>query len=67
MNGAIFCLLSPSLLLPGPPRNHKTLDLVLQGQKYSASSVQEWTDAICSQTVGALRGISGSFKYTGAL
>lgn len=44
----------------------QVLEANLHDQQYRASSVHEWTNAICSQTVGALRGISGSFKYTGA-
>ena len=43
----------------------KVLDTNLQDKKYAAPNVQEWTSAICSQAVAALRGISGSFKYTG--
>lgn len=42
----------------------KVLDLTLQGQDFSQSQVQEWTDAICSQTVASCRALSGSFKYT---
>ena len=43
----------------------QVLELNLNGKQYTTSNVQEWTDAICSQTVEALRGISGRFKYTG--
>lgn len=43
----------------------QVLEVTLQDRKYDASSVQEWSDAICSQTLAALRSISGSFKYTG--
>ncbi|CAM9457027.1 unnamed protein product [Ectocarpus sp. 12 AP-2014] len=42
----------------------KVLELTLQDRKYDASSIEEWSDAICSQTLAALRSISGSFKYT---
>eukprot|EP00903_Cladosiphon_okamuranus_P012622 g11809.t1 len=42
----------------------KVLEVNLQDKKYAAPNVQEWTSAICSQTVAALRKISGSFKYT---
>eukprot|EP00904_Undaria_pinnatifida_P011621 jgi/Undpi1/758/HiC_scaffold_10.g04222.m1 len=42
----------------------KVLELVLNGKQYSTSNVQEWTDAISTQTVEALREISGHFKFT---
>ncbi|CAM9192011.1 unnamed protein product [Laminaria digitata] len=43
----------------------QVLEANLNGKQYSTSDVQEWTDAICAQTVEALRGISGRFKFTG--
>ncbi|CAM9156505.1 unnamed protein product [Pylaiella littoralis] len=46
------------------PAHTQVLETNLQDQQYRASSVQQWTTAICSQIVAALRGISGSFKYT---
>ncbi|CAM9223318.1 unnamed protein product [Choristocarpus tenellus] len=37
---------------------------MLQGEKYQASRTQEWTNAICSQTVAALQTLNDTFKYT---
>ncbi|CAM9498271.1 unnamed protein product, partial [Hapterophycus canaliculatus] len=47
-----------------PKLHAQVLKLTLEGQEYTPSSVQEWTGTICSQTLAALRVISGSFKYT---
>ncbi|CAN0329897.1 unnamed protein product, partial [Ascophyllum nodosum] len=46
------------------PSSCKCVANVLRDQDYQASSVQEWTEGICSATVTALRKISGLFKYT---